>query len=271
MNQDNQYLVTCDIDGTLLNKQHALNPTTVDYIHKLNTQYPNVKFCLITGRCYCTTQEIYQTLKLNTLAVCCNGAIVTNYNEAVFATKSFGYHKELAYHLLHEPIVRQHIKHFVVVNKFQRYHMESDTEIDHFLQNIYPQLDNEVNFISIFFKHKKFVNQVLNAVKKLSINQKIQFWEYSDHDHFVVELQAQYTDKAMGVQFLSAHYNIPLANTYCFGDNYNDIGMIAQTNANTYAMANGVSQLKIKSRFITEFSNDLDGVVRELQKLFPVV
>ena len=49
---------------------------------------------------------------------------------------------------------------------------------------------------------------------------------------------------------------------YCFGDDYNDIGMFKFCK-NAVAMGNAISELKTIAKFVTE-TNDNDGVAKFL-------
>lgn len=91
-----------------------------------------------------------------------------------------------------------------------------------------------------------------------------------DDNFFYLEIQSNYVNKALGVKFLTNYYNIPSQNTFCFGDNNNDVEMLSMSECQTFAMANGTDIAKIKAKKVTKKTNNQDGVIRILQQYFPV-
>lgn len=271
INKNLQYLVACDLDGTLLNSWRELSESTIKYLTKLRIQYPNVYFCLITGRNKQETKEIYQQLNLNTIAVCCNGGQFTTYNQAGFSDKTFGFNKTVVSKILTLPSVINNIEQVYIISSCdQNFLLEGIREVNNFLLHQFNQLVSEIIFLRVKFLSKKNANEIINDYKQICQNLKLQFWKYLDDNFFYLEIQSNYVNKALGVKFLTNYYNIPSQNTFCFGDNNNDVEMLSMSECQTFAMANGTDIAKIKAKKVTKKTNNQDGVIRVLQQYFPV-
>ena len=68
--------------------------------------------------------------------------------------------------------------------------------------------------------------------------------------------------KEKSIDEISKKYKISSNDIYCFGDDYNDIGMFKFCK-NAVAMGNAISELKTIAKFLTE-TNDNDGVAKFL-------
>ncbi|MDR2687801.1 MAG: HAD-IIB family hydrolase [Oscillospiraceae bacterium] len=69
--------------------------------------------------------------------------------------------------------------------------------------------------------------------------------------------------KLNGVRAIAEHFNIPLAEVIAFGDDYNDIEMLASCGTGV-AMANAIDEVKAVAGHICA-SNDEDGAARWLE------
>ncbi len=70
--------------------------------------------------------------------------------------------------------------------------------------------------------------------------------------------------KAVGLQRIAAHYNIPQENIIAFGDEDNDYEMIDYAGTGV-AMGNAIDGLKGKANEVT-LSNEEDGIAVFLEK-----
>ena len=73
-------------------------------------------------------------------------------------------------------------------------------------------------------------------------------------------------NKGDALRKIANYYNIPTDRIISFGDANNDIELI-QVGKYGFAMKNGEDELKQYASKITEFTNDEDGVIREIQKI----
>ena len=68
---------------------------------------------------------------------------------------------------------------------------------------------------------------------------------------------------------LEKMYDIDRAHVICFGDALNDLQMIRMAGI-SFAMKNGVSELKQAATFITPYDNDHEGIYYALKDLFKI-
>lgn len=71
--------------------------------------------------------------------------------------------------------------------------------------------------------------------------------------------------KGKAINILLKYLNINKDQTICFGDQMNDYPMFESCKYSV-AMINGNEELKKKATFITEFTNDEDGVAHFIEK-----
>ncbi|MDQ0513825.1 Cof subfamily protein (haloacid dehalogenase superfamily) [Mycoplasmoides fastidiosum] len=262
-------LVVCDIDGTILNNNHKLTQTTIDGLTKLRSQYSNLILCLVTGRNWEETQEIYQQLNLDTVAVCCNSCQIVKPNDPTFSPRYFTFDKSFLQSIFNDQVFVDQMEWTVVTTVEKTYNLHSSQEINDFLINYYNSCHHEVAYIRTKFKNRSLVNYLFSHIKNIATTLLIQCWEYENSDVFFMEIGVPYATKKLGVEFLSSYYNVDYQNIYIFGDNINDLTMLKMP-CNTYALSNGVTQAKIYAKKITDKSNSEDGVIHELFKVFPV-
>ncbi len=82
-----------------------------------------------------------------------------------------------------------------------------------------------------------------------------------------LDLMKKGVGKGSGFVRLCRYYHIALHETMVFGDYLNDLEMLMHS-PNSYAMANAHPKVKEACAHVTQFSNNEDGVVRELSRLF---
>ena len=78
----------------------------------------------------------------------------------------------------------------------------------------------------------------------------------------LIQIMDKNASKEKSIDEISKKYKISSNDIYCFGYDYNDIGMFKFCK-NTVAMGNAISELKTIAKFLTE-TNDNDGVAKFL-------
>ncbi len=72
-------VIALDLDGTLLTPQKTILPESLDALNK--ARQAGAKVVIVTGRHHVAIHPFYQALSLDTPAICCNGALLYDYNE----------------------------------------------------------------------------------------------------------------------------------------------------------------------------------------------
>ncbi|WP_072137891.1 pyridoxal phosphatase [Pantoea ananatis] len=70
-------VIALDLDGTLLTLTKTILPQSVEAITQ--ARQAGVKVIIVTGRHHCAIHPFYQTLALDTPAICCNGTYLYDY------------------------------------------------------------------------------------------------------------------------------------------------------------------------------------------------
>ncbi|MCL2353075.1 MAG: Cof-type HAD-IIB family hydrolase [Defluviitaleaceae bacterium] len=85
------------------------------------------------------------------------------------------------------------------------------------------------------------------------------------HGELEVRFAHKDATKLKALEAVAGHYNISLASIAAFGDDYNDVEMLAACGYGV-AMANGIDLAKDAAKFVTFATNDEDGVAKWLEE-----
>lgn len=265
----NQKLIAIDLDGTTLNNQSQLSARTIHTLSKIKDEGHIVM--IATGRPYRNSKEFYDTLKLTSPLVNFNGALCHFPNQKEF------YHKTLDLDLVMDLLSSQEslgIDWISVEGKQKLYATYKDIPISEF----YPKntkstfistatkLDESPTALSLFMdeNRQEFVrNQI---IAKYGDNLSIRTWGGKLP---CLEIVAPGIQKAIGVDEVARFYGIDRQNILAFGDEDNDMEMIAYAGRGV-VMNNGIEPLKKIADDITEYSNDEDGLAIYLENYFSI-
>jgi hydroxymethylpyrimidine pyrophosphatase-like HAD family hydrolase len=89
--------------------------------------------------------------------------------------------------------------------------------------------------------------------------------EVKAHNCLNGELVNRKFDKGLGVRKIAEYYNVPIEDTYGFGDSMNDLEMI-ETVGHSVCMENGAEALKAVSDMICP-SVEEDGLMKAFEEL----
>lgn len=73
----NYHVVALDLDGTLLTPEKKILPESLSALKKVRES--GAKVIIVTGRHFVAIHPFYQVLELDTPAICCNGALLYDY------------------------------------------------------------------------------------------------------------------------------------------------------------------------------------------------
>lgn len=82
--------------------------------------------------------------------------------------------------------------------------------------------------------------------------------------HMSADVSFKNWDKSDGIKYISKYLNIPIENTFAFGDGYNDVTML-KTAGIGIAMGNSVDELKAIASYVTNSIFD-DGIYNAMVK-----
>lgn len=251
-------LVVSDLDGTLLPEgQKALNPEVFDRIRKLKEK--NIAFCAASGRSYGSLSQLLAPVKDDIFFICENSAEIRFGSRNL---KSIFIPSELAEGIIASIAPRTDC--YARVNTdLAHYYIAPDEETAEKLRSM--EYDDAIT-AHTFSDIRGSITQVTAcsfgdiAVPAAEL---IPMW----HDKIDVVITGEHwldfttAGKGVGLKWLCRHLNLPLADVYAFGDNFNDVSML-ELAGHPYIMASAAQELKDR------FANHTSNVVQTLNSLF---
>lgn len=262
-------LIVSDLDGTLLNDDSALSKYSKTVIHKASEQ--GIDFMLATGRHFGGARLIAKELNLNTPILACNGAIIKEAKgkllygkplrtETLLAIFGLLENKNLYFHCYgEENFYTKKIRR----NLFPFY----DT-----IQNLpeeerFPMVEMEpMDLIGKDAIYKVLARCEGEDARKELYNSLIEIdgvsVTVSMNDTF--DICGEQVSKEAAVARYASKKGIDPSEIICFGDNYNDIGMIQYASLGI-AVKNGVDEIKEAADYVT-VSNNENGVAKAIER-----
>ena len=281
MQNQKKYLIISDLDGTLLNSEGKLSPTTVSYIKELTAQ--GHIFCIATGRPLRGSIDIYRELGLDSIMVNYNGSYISNPSDPNFSPLDLTFSKEIAQDILKTEEVRSIISNAfleskdseIQLTKFEDeslrqdflkfYHVDILDESMTNLENNPDNLKHDINALLLYVDDNNVdrFDSLMFWIKNVSPYLQVRMINLP-HSGIMVEVNTMFADKSMGLNFLASYYGIPKDRILAFGDGDNDMRMLSEAKYG-FAMKNGRDTAKMSARHITKFTNNEDGVAWEIK------
>lgn len=251
--QPQDILIALDIDGTIADEQGRVSNYTAQQIAFL--QKKGYTICLVTGRQWISTIDVYQQCHLNTLCVLCNGALV--------------------YH----PITNEKIREIVIPLEDINRYIEDDEFMSH-IADMMCELDfNTFSLTGKFFWRKQ---QIVGSFKKNlyrapnSLNVYAKSYEDQKEIQRLIRKNPKYDyrywirqgeifhisfSKKEGVEQLLSYYHKDMSQLLFIGDGENDIELLKCAGCSV-AMKNASDEVKKVSQLITDYDVKEDGAIR---------
>lgn len=263
-------IVFSDIDGTLLNKERQLSPTTILEIKKLKNKVP---FILISARMPAAMRHLQRELEIEELPIISyNGGLIIVNNQVVSTTEIpvtimehlSKWNSKLNCHLS----LYHNDEWYVPTMDFWAKREENNTKIT-------PQVKTSNEVISKWKSENKGAHKIMAMGEESLINEVVSFLgnEYSNELHLYrskstyLEISPKSISKLTAINFLlKSHFSFPLKDSVAFGDNYNDVEMLNHVGYGV-AVGNAREEAKQVANHITELSVE-DGVATTLKELF---
>lgn len=254
--------VFTDLDGTLLNNKGQISDITYSYLHN----HPSIITVACSGRGWSQIDE--KLKRICPYIICSNGALVYSKNHSNFILKEtldISIIETIEQQLTEIPHInsivtttsiysnKNILDYFLCLNEKHAY---EDTKKNRILfENIIDlQLQNtdiikyHLNFFSVKDKElakKQIMNNNYNLTSSSPLN---------------LEITNINASKFHSTNWLINLLNINKDQILCFGDADNDMPLFKVGGINI-AMKNATDTLKSNANYVTEFSNDNDGVV----------
>lgn len=262
------HLIAVDLDGTLLTDKKVISTRTKRALQ--NAMEAGHHVVIATGRPYRASSLYYQELGLTSPIVNFNGALVHHPNSATWGTYHSPFDIKTAKEIVHstEDFSVKNILAEVMDDVYLHYH---DEDIMNWVGmgnpkiqtgNLKEILQHDPTSILIHADEHK-LDEIRSHLSEIHA-------EVIDHRRWgapfnVIEIVKSGMNKAIGLQRVAEHFQVPTDRIIAFGDEDNDFEMIEYA-GHGVAMGNAISELKTISNFVTK-TNEEDGIAHYIEEV----
>lgn len=249
-------LIVTDLDGTLLNGEDKLT----DYTKKILKEVSKDNILIaasgrgLTG-IKAALEDVYSYFSFY---ICGNGSFVYHEDELIyerlFSEKDIELISELAKELNTDFRVMDY-------DKCETLKGEEDTLIEAKKNNLPITKTNSFSrgFKMVISGQKEKIDEIMSKLKQSNM-EKI---SYCRSDYNNIDFGAKGISKAEALRYICDKYNYPYKDIIAFGDAGNDAEMLCFAEIGV-AMKNAMSELKEHATYVTQLTNDEDGVAHFL-------
>ena len=259
-------LIAFDLDGTLLNTAKEYPAGFPEFV----AAHPEIMFVLASGRQYYTLKEQFDKVCPGFVYIAENGAAVFRGDELIYedtmspedAVKALDTAKCIKgawpYILCGLKSAYVNPADEFAMNEGVKYYARLRVEDD-----LYPFAESDrICKLALFFREKdaqRAYDELPDMGDGISGILSGDRW---------IDIGNRSVGKGNAIRAIREHYGISADECMCFGDYLNDMTLFSEC-TESYAMANAHEDLKKAAKYVTEYSNDEDGVMKKLLQLFP--
>ncbi len=264
-----KYLISLDLDGTLLYDWETISKPTLNYL--LNLKKQGHQLVIATGRPYRSSEEFHALLELDTPLINYNGGLVTSKNDPNFIEYSLTVKKEYVIDIFEN--TKQYIKNAFAEVKDDIYLLHDTEEIRPLLHHFngsrlfvgdFKDILNHDTNGSIIISNEGQGKFIENYVKE-NYKGKVLCRNWGNEYDFIIELFTPETDKGFALKYVADYLGFKKEEIIAFGDGHNDIEMIKCAGLGV-VMKNGHEELKEVADIILEHTNKEDGLIKFLKE-----
>lgn len=293
LNLKNIKMVVSDMDGTLLNKEHRLSEKTIEMMKKL--QKHGVILVLASGRSIHTLEPLGKQMDMHlnqNYYICVNG-------EKIVRSDTL---KQHCYQQL-SPLDIQKVMNFVKPYEVEIMAVQDASIYDYIPQSMMKEketyrkennIKEDVPYTAGTFSmvvdqrkgydHIEYIKdidaididankmciahqpEILNSLYDQLITQLGDQFNFVKTSPTWIECMPYGVDKAVCLQNLMDDLHITKDEVIVFGDGENDLSMFS-VSTHSVAMINGMEKVKQNATYISDYTNNEDGVVRFLMEI----
>ena len=263
MKQDMKILFV-DIDGTLTNNKGIITDYTKEVIEKATKKGIYVILC--SGRANSDLIEKSKIAKSTPIVISSNGTLVFDYSKNIKIYESnidFKFLEDIWNFSLENNI---DLTFNSIYRRFKTINSKKDANIISSLH----ELDEHVTQIVAESKSYKSIESLTHFIKKietLKCGVPISQYDINNDMYYDMDIYNEKNDKGRAITILLNYLNLDKNSAMCIGDGINDYSMFDAC-GHKVAMSNGNHKLKEKADFITEYTNDEDGVAKFINSFF---
>lgn len=256
--------IAFDLDGTLLDSNKNYPEGFIEFVNS----HPDIIFALSSGRQYYCLRKQFEEIADKIVFISENGAVVFYKGEIIYKNimedskveaslalgRSLPGNAPIACGInsaymepVEEEVAKEPLKYY------DRFSFVDDLD--------FHAHNDEIMKIAVFIRDKK-AEEVYNTITSVPEGTAAVL----SGDSWI-DISNKDVDKGQAIKVVLDKFGIDPSEAMAFGDYLNDITMM-QVCGESYAMANALPQVKAVAKYVTEFGNDDDGVMRTLKKLF---
>ncbi|MBK6875737.1 MAG: HAD family phosphatase [Ignavibacteria bacterium] len=265
-------LIVSDIDGTLVSGQNVLSELTIQQVKELHRK--NVMFSMASQRVHSSIVPLAKELGVKIPFISLIGAMIQDAYGQKLLNKSVIDKKyvERALRLSEKSYVK-----IALCYNDQIVYTEDNSVIKDFMSRLgttYTLVDSYENYVDnvleiiMLGNDKKAIKHIQSRMTPpFGLFLKVKYFRSQAFQNvFNLEIVRKNVNKKTGLKMLAKHLNVKKDEVLVFGDWYNDRDLF-QFGGTNIALENAVDELKDMADYVTEKTNDEDGVAHFL-KLF---
>jgi Cof subfamily protein (haloacid dehalogenase superfamily) len=265
-------LIVSDVDGTLTNSENEVGEETKELVRKLREK--GILFTFATQRIHSSVVNFAKEMDIEIPIISVNGALIKDLKGNVVSTSLIKpKHVKKAIEFSEKYFVRIALCYgdeivYTESNSVLRdfmYRLGTDYSLvdsyDDYLDNVLEiiMLGNEKQIIKHIQKKLNFPAKIFNTAKY--------FRSSSKHGVYHLEVRKSGTSKKTGMQKLTKHLGLKKKQVAVLGDWFNDRDLFEYGGFNV-ALQNAVAELKLKADYVTDRTNEEDGVAEFLKLVY---
>lgn len=253
-------LIASDMDGTLLNSKKKINNEFYTILKQLKED--NIIFTAISGRDIFSLKKVFKDIDEDIVFAANNGNYIEYKGKVIFENY----------------IQKDKLKNIaIVVRKFFKHNtlycgkdiIYSESKVAKFIGILWGL---NIKYTKDIMKIKDNIIKVTVFGKPSDINKNRENLKILNNE-FMVTISGRFSidicryggNKKNGIEIIKNKFNIKYDETMVFGDNMNDLEMMASAYY-SFAMENAKDKVKSNARFIAK-SNDDNGVVEAIKEV----
>jgi len=263
MRENNIKIIFCDIDNTLTDFNGNILKKTSDYFKQINLKY---KIILVTGRT--NIYAIKKSIEANAsnIVISDNGAIVYDYNSKKILCGNFLSERDIK--LIWE--ISQKYNMICELNSITKRYCDRKHFSEEYINENYIAINNvneieePISQIVLLNNNDIIYNKVINELLSIDSLQISNKGKENDGSNFI-DINVKGSTKGCAIRKLYDILGINVNDSIAFGDSDNDLSMFENSGIKV-AMINAKKEFKEKADYITEYSNNENGVAYFIEK-----
>lgn len=262
----NKYVITLDLDGTLLNSNKKVTSKTKKYLKEL---HDNGHILVVaSGRIFDTCYEIVSKLNFIDYMITDSGSIIYDIKkkEIIYKNKLSRENIESLINLYNESF------EYIEFSDEHYYYKYSNKDLNHYglsrdIRNIkeFIRCNNAIHSsikLVDYNDNYKIISDIKNKYKNLYV------YEMKSENGEVkwLEIVRKGVSKFQALKYILKKEKVSVRNTISFGDNYNDLEILEKSKYGV-AMGNAVDEVKRRVLYYTKSCDD-DGIEFFLREFF---